>query len=270
MTTDTQVCVAGLGGMGGAMARRLHNRDYEVIGVDPDQGRREDWALDTGRVAVEGVSQVQWSDVTHLVIAVRTEAQALAVLAVSSSHAVDDLGLIVISTLPVGFWSRTRDEVPPQWRVFEAPVTGGEEQARVGEVAMFLHGNGTPADHALLSDLSNRIVDFDVHGQPALAKLLNNTLTATNAMNVTRALHLAHNMGLASEVFLAALEQGSGRSLISSRITQLSPNQFDLLEKDVGLLHAELPDADLGVGVVGLAASVRDSLGDLYDPDSHF
>lgn len=270
MTTDGQICVAGLGGIGGSMARRLHDKGHPVIGVDPDRQRRDGWTADTGRPALPDVTDVDWPIVSHLLVAVRTGEQVLQVLEAAAGTAAGALGLMVISTVPVGFWERVRTVVPDGWRVFEAPVTGGEGQARSGDVAMFLHGRGLPRDREIIADLSNRVVEFAAHGQPASAKLLNNTLAATNAMNVIRALALAARQGMSTDVFIAALNEGSGRSMISQHLGLLSPNQYDLLEKDVGLLRSENPDTELGAGVHKLSSAVREALGDAYIRSSPF
>lgn len=268
MTAEQTIGVAGLGGIGGAMARRLHDTGHPVVGVDPDDRRRDQWIADTGRSSAPGVSGLEWAGVSHLVVAVKTEDQAIDVISTASERAAPTLAVIIVTTVPVGFWRRIGEIVSPAWRVFEAPVSGGEQQAASGDVAMFLCGRGLPEDHRILDDLSNRVVEFAVHGQPAFAKLLNNTVAATNALNVTLALSLAREQGISPDLFLSALNEGSGRSLMSQSLALLSPHQYELLEKDVGLLRAENVDLALGADVRDLASAVRDALGAAYDPTS--
>ncbi len=244
------------------MARRLDECGHAVVGVDPAPTRRDEWQRETGRPAVADVSAVEWSTVRQLVVVVGTQEQAVGLLNTVAELAADELGVVIVSTVRTSFWTPVRERAPRPWRLLEAPVTGGEARARSGEITLFMHGPAAEGDRAVLDDLSGRLIEFDRYGQPSLAKLLNNTLAATNAMNVARALALAAERGITPEVLLSALNEGSGRSMISQHLGEFSTHQYELLEKDVGLLHADAPGAELGESVTDLARVVEEALGD--------
>lgn len=268
MATERTVCVAGLGGIGGSMASRLQDCDWRVVGLDPDQSRRSDWTTDADRQAVDRPEALDWSSISYLVVAVRTEDQVESLLRSCAELASPDLLVLVVSTVPVSFWERARDLVPRSWQLVECPVSGGEQPARQGTVAMFAAGGGLSIARALLDDLSDRIVVFERHGTPALMKLLNNTLAAVNAANLAKCLQLASSQGIDPQAFLDGLAHGSGRSHISMHLDRLSSNQLELLEKDVRLLHEDFPNAPVGRDIAGLASLVQTALGPLAKPDT--
>ncbi len=268
MSAKETVCVAGLGGIGGSMASRLKERGWGVVGLDPDARRRTQWIGRTDRIAVGHPDALDWSTISHLVVAVRTERQVETVLGACAELGAQKLSVLVVSTVRVSFWKRTQELAPPPWRILECPVSGGEGPARQGTITMFVAGQCTVEDSALLDDLSDRIVTFPHHGTPAMMKLLNNTLAAINAANVARCLQIATVQGIDAQTFLDALEQGSGRSHMSTHLAEVSRNQFELLEKDVGLLLGDYPAASVGRDIVGLADLVQGGLGDLARPDS--
>lgn len=268
MGAEDTVCVAGLGGIGGAMASRLRERGWKVVGLDPDGGRRVEWSTQNDSLAEPWPDALDWSLISHLVVAVRTEEQVQAVLLACSELAGPHLRVLVVSTVHVSFWGRYRELIPASWGVVECPVSGGEGPARRGTIAMFAAGERLEADREILDDLSDHIATFAHHGAPALMKLLNNTLAAVNSANVARCLELAVDQGIDAETFLSSLDKGSGRSHVSRHLAMLSRNQFDLLEKDVQLLREDFPGMRVGEDIAELADLVHSSLGQLARPDA--
>ena len=123
-------------------------------------------------------------------------------------------------------------------------------------------------DEAVLAALSGSLVEFPRHGDPALIKLVNNTLAAINAAHTARYAQLVGAHGIAPENFLRALNLGSGRSQASAMLHLLSRNQLDLLEKDVRLLREDFADVPEPAEPTGLADLVASALGDMADPDA--
>lgn len=259
MTDELRILVAGLGGIGGGMASRLVDRGWDVVGLDPDPTRRDAWTSDTGRQAYASASDPSaWIDVSRVVVAVRTEEQVMSVLEAGSERARPDLVVHLVSTVRPSFWDAVFEQIPSGWRLVECPVTGGEGPARRGEITMLL-ANHTEADATLIADLAGATAQFDELRQPSLMKLINNSLAAMNAANVARCMDFAERRGLPGRRFLEALELGSGRSMMSENLARLSANQFDLLEKDLGLLLQDFTDAPVG-GADGLSALVSVAL----------
>src|SRR5690606_25242005 len=154
------VCVVGLGGIGHAMAGRLEEVGWRVIGVDPDDSRRRGWEdAAIGRVALADVGDVDWGGVIHLLVAVRTEPQVRAVLEKCAADAPASVRVLLVSTVRPSFW---RSSVPRSLgldRVVECPVSGGEGPARRGAVAMYAAGRRAE-DEAVLAALAGSLVEF--------------------------------------------------------------------------------------------------------------
>lgn len=262
------VCVVGLGGIGHAMAGRLEEAGWPVIGVEPDENRRREWEnAASGRVAHPDVGDVDWGGVSHLLVAVRTEQQVRDVLSVFAVNAPASVRVLLVSTVRPSFWRSSVPELLSLDRIVECPVSGGEGPARQGTVAMYAAG-GRAEDEAVLAALSGSLVEFSRHGDPALIKLVNNTLAAINAAHTARYAQLVGACGIAPENFLRALNLGSGRSQASAMLHLLSRNQLDLLEKDVRLLREDFADVPEPAEPTGLADLVASALGDMADPDA--
>ncbi|MDX2358964.1 NAD(P)-binding domain-containing protein [Dietzia sp. PP-33] len=250
------------------MADRLEECGWPVIGVEPDEGRRRAWEdARSDHVAYSDLHTVDWDGISHLLVAVRTEEQVRTVLATCGSEAPSSVRVLLVSTVRPSFWHSSVPELLNLDRIVECPVSGGEGPARQGTVAMYAAG-GREDDSALLAALSASVVAFPRHGDPALIKLVNNTLAALNAANTARYAQLASERGIAPEDFLRALNLGSGRSQVSAMLHQLSRNQLDLLEKDVGLLRADVGELPESADPTRLADLVASALGEIADPDA--
>jgi len=267
MLSDVKGVVAGLGGIGLAMALRLADCGMEVIGLDPDIERRRIWSDNTGKRAYEFPGQIEdWDEIDRLVVAVRTASQVEAVLRETKNHSRRDLAVYIVTTVKPSFWNDLSNFSEPSWHIVECPVSGGERLARSGAITVFI-ANYTNSDRELIESVGGSVIDLGSKGLPSLMKLINNSLAAMNAANVARCLLFAQQEGIKGSLFLEALEEGSGRSVMSSSIGKMSSKQFDLLEKDVGLLIDDRPEAPVS-GVDGLSRLVLEALGDYADPDA--
>ena len=143
---------------------------------------------------------------------------------------------------------------PENWRVFEAPVSGGPQGARSGSLTIVLAGpQPTDAEASLLADESGHLFHLDSYGQPATVKLLNNTLATYNLAATARMLNLAAEHDVPAQKFIDVVAVSTGRSWMSDNLVDV---QYDLLLKDVGLLRDELGE----LPVLDLAGNVEEQI----------
>lgn len=241
------VAVVGLGAIGHNMGLRLLERGHTVVGVDTDVDRIRHWVEASGAAGVTSIDQVDWSHVNHVVIAVRMPEQVFDCGQELAKHANDyGLSLYVVTTLAA---SQARDLLPvlaSRWRAFEAPVSGGPDAARNGSQTICLAGpDPNVAEQALLADVGGTCFRTADYGQPALLKLLNNTLGAYNAQATACMIQVANHMGVNTRQFLTMVNASSGRSWMSENFCRFPQ---DLLFKDVRLLCRDvdsLPEVSL-------------------------
>jgi 3-hydroxyisobutyrate dehydrogenase len=241
--------VVGLGDLGIAIARRLHEVGVAVSGIDGAPERRELWEGDTGLAALASTAALDPDRVPRAFICVRTTEQADAVIADLNQRLDPDAVIYVVTTLAVdfarGLGERAATDGP---RLIELPVSGGRGGAERGELVVLPGGPAVgPDDIAFLErTLASRVLPMPRYGEATLAKLLNNALAAYNALAYASAVELAAEAGLDVDTTAELLRRGSGGSWMADAFGGLVD---DLLAKDAGLLAAELgplPTIDLG------------------------
>jgi 3-hydroxyisobutyrate dehydrogenase-like beta-hydroxyacid dehydrogenase len=237
--------VVGLGNIGIAMAQRLVTQGRDVVGVDLAQERRAEWREATGLDAAASLDEVEWPGVTHVLVVVRLTDQAEAVLQALDPLLPVTAGVLLSTTLDLGY-ARGLDRYGDRaWRLVEMPVSGGAGPARDGTLTLMLAGRHDERDEQVLADLGTTRVPFAEYGQPTLAKLLNNVSAAYTAVSYAEMMVLARTAGMSPRRLREVLRTSSGGSWMGEHF--LNPS-IDLLSKDVDLLRAQfgaLPVVDL-------------------------
>lgn len=249
--------VVGLGNLGLAIARRLTASDVVVAGVDPSAEARRAWLDAAGPEVHADLAGVDWSTVASVFVVVRLTSQAGDVLAETACRATPGTPCYVVTTLDAEFASGLGQH-RHRLDVVELPVSGGAVGALAGELTVMAAGPLTDERRAFLrSTLAAHLVELARYGQPTLVKLLNNVLSAYNAMALAEMLVLARRQGVdparVHEVILTA----TGRSFAADYFDHLME---DLLEKDIELLGTTagaLPVVDLAQDFSGRLATAR-------------
>lgn len=236
----------GLGPIGGNIGAHLAESGHHVYGYDFNQELNREWSEENKSPAGNDLAAVDWPAVASVHIAVRLADQVVSVFEALKEHTDRALTVFVHTTLAPQNARKIFSSAPDSWRVFEAPVSGGPQGARQGSMTIFLAGPAaTDAENKLLDDISGRVFRMESYGQPALVKLLNNTLATYNLAATARMLNLAAEHGVAAKDLFDVIGVSTGQSWMSDNLLDV---QYDLLLKDVGLLRSELgtlPTADL-------------------------
>ncbi|MGW0021966.1 NAD(P)-binding domain-containing protein [Rhodococcus sp. NPDC003382] len=237
----------GLGPIGGSVGAHLAELGRKVYGYDFNQDRLREWSQETGSPAGSDLADVDWPSVDSVHVAVRLADQVSSVFEALTAHTAQPLTVFVHTTLAPADARKILPSAPDGWRVFEAPVSGGPQGARHGTMTVFLAGPApTDAENALLEDISGRVFRMQSYGQPAIVKLLNNTLATYNLAAAARMLAVAEQSGVAARDLFDVIGVSTGQSWMGDNLADV---QYDLLLKDVELLRGEigsLPAVDLG------------------------
>ena len=253
-----RVAVVGLGDLGLAVARRLHEVGVEVVGIDGDAGRRRLWEEVSGREALADVAALATAAIARAFVCVRLTAQAEAVLAdLARLPSAEAIVAYLLTTLEPAFARGLAERNGPP-RAVESPISGGRGGAERGDLTVLLGGAAALGDAEFWrATLAARAFEFPRPGDATLAKLLNNTLAAYNAYAFARVVELADGAGLDAARCAEVMRAGSGASWMASHFDAVVD---DLLPKDAALLAAELgplPAIDLGDGDGLLRALAR-------------
>lgn len=241
--------IIGLGPIGAAVGQRLLDRGREVIGFELDTDRADAWAAETGAPTASDPDIVDWAGVDAVHVAVRLANQLEQVFTMLRDRLDGEVAIVVLTTLAPSDADRILAAQHAPWRVFEAPLSGGPQGALDGSMTLMLAGpEPNDADRSRFADMSGKQFWTSKYGQPALLKLLNNTLGAYNALATAAMLEMAVERGVDAQQFLDVVNVSSGQSWMSTNFDNF---HYPLLFKDAGLL----------IGDVGEVPSVK--LGDL-------
>lgn len=242
--------IVGVGNMGGAMARRLLDRGWQVVVRDVVPGREQ--AL-VGCGATRAASPAALADACDtVVVAVVDARQAEDVLfgADGVSASARRGGCVLLCpTLGPSEVERFAERLRARGLdSLDAPMSGGPARARDGSMSLMVAGADAVFERqrALLEALSSNVVRVGARpGDGARTKLVNNLLAAVNLAGAAEALALATRLGLDPARTLAVIERSSGQSWIGSdRLPRalagdLAPRAHtSLLRKDAALAVA--------------------------------
>jgi 3-hydroxyisobutyrate dehydrogenase len=259
------VGIVGLGNMGTGMALSLQRAGFRVLGTAASEQTR-------ARASAQGIETLESPRVLArhcdaIVLSLPTPEAVASVVEAQGLKAGGRRGQIVIDT--------TTSDAPTSRRIaaslqeagiafIDAPVSGGPDVARKGQLTMML--GGTAEDVARAEPVLQAIGALRVHVGPLgagnLAKLANNLMAASHYLVASELMLLVQQAGLDVETFLQVVNASTGRSFITERVypTWICSNRFDvgfaikLMRKDVRLATEEIRRMGLALPVAALVA----------------
>ena len=261
-----KIGLIGVGAMGLAMAQRLRGGGHVVFVRDIDPAR-EALARAAGCSVVATPQQLA-REVEVLLVAVVDGAQTHQVLfdADGAAHGLPrgSLVLLCATISPEEAGSAAAQLAELGVDALDAPMSGGPQRARDGQLSLMVAGPETAVRRCLplLRELASRVFCIGPRpGDGARTKIVNNLLAAINLAGTAEALALARRLGLDAATTLGVIEQSSGQSWIGSERGHrwLAGNRevrarVALLAKDSALALAAADGADLPLGTAAAAA----------------
>lgn len=208
----------GLGAMGGPMAANLVRAGYDVVGVEPSEGRRSD-AEKTGVRPAGSVAEAARAATRALVSIVRDADQTREVVRGPEGLLAagrEGLKVICMSTLdPSSLQSLSVELGEAGIEVVDAPVSGGVAGAQKGTLTIMLAGSEATLTEVrpLLESMGRNL--FTVGERPGMAqaaKLANQLMLAVNMLGITEGLRIATRHGVDEGQLMELLSVSTGGS----------------------------------------------------------
>ncbi len=198
----------GLGLLGGAIARRLLQLGYEVIGYDLDAERRTALSAD-GVVMASNASDAV--DVCEKIILSLPTTEIVAEVIAEISDALCQ-GQFVIDTTtgePEAIVAVATELAQRGVHYLDATVAGSSSQAQSGDVLMLVGARGEDfaACQSLLLQLARQVHHIGPPGAGAKLKLVHNLILGLNRAVLAEGLSFARSLGLDAERTLEVLRQ---------------------------------------------------------------
>jgi 2-hydroxy-3-oxopropionate reductase len=253
---------AGLGVMGGHMARRVADK-FDLIVFDVDSSRMKGFPAAAANLSELGrrAGVVLLSLPTSSVV--RTAVLGKGGLAESIAR-----GSVVVdmsTTEPAVIHELAGALEERGISLLDAPVSGGEKGAAEGTLSFMVGGKQEVFDEcrAILQTMGSSIVRVGESGMGQVAKLVNNLIVGITFAAVAEGFVLGTRSGLKPEVLYEAIRSGwAGSKVLDVSVPAMLARDFrpggtvDIHWKDLGYALAQAKETDVPVPVTALVHEI--------------
>ncbi|MCS2608292.1 NAD(P)-dependent oxidoreductase [Halomonas sp. wenzhen-202101] len=258
MMTSRRIGFIGTGLMGAPMARRLAEAGHRVSVWNRTPEKAE--KLVPLGVSIERTPQaaVAQCEIVIVMLSSGPVCDALLLEDCLLDAMARESTLIVMSSIPVETAQRQADEAARRGiRYLDAPVSGGEQGAIDGTLAIMVGGDATHFDGvAPVLRLLGRPSHIGPAGSGELAKLANQMIVANSIATVAEAILLAERGGADPKRMLKALEGGfadstvlrlHGQRMVSENFTPGGPAKWQFKDTQTAMALARALELSLPV-----------------------
>ncbi|WP_332653190.1 NAD(P)-dependent oxidoreductase [Brevundimonas sp.] len=239
---------AGLGVMGGPMARHLVEGGHEVSGYNRSPGKAQAWAQATGGRFAATVGDAA-AGAELFVLCVGNDDDVRAVVA-AALPALGPGAVIVDHTTTSARVAREMAELAAgQGACFiDAPVSGGQAGAENGQLSVMAGGDAAALARVepILMCYAKAVKLMGPSGAGQLTKMVNQIAIAGVVQGLAEAVHFAQTAGLDTDAVYEAISKGAAQSWqMDNRWKTAAAGQFDFgfavdwMRKDLGLVLDE-------------------------------
>ena len=247
---DRKVGIIGLGIMGGAIARNLAERGWEVFGFDTDPSRREELAL-AGVTIVAGARAV--AAAAPIIITSLPNSEAANSVAGEIAASGQPARIVIeTSTLTIADKMRFKALLEPEGHIaLDCPLSGTGAQARVRDLVVYASGDKAAIARCggLFADFAKQSADLGDYGNGSRMKFVANHLVAIHNVASAEAMLLAERAGLDLDQVIEMVGPGAGGSrmfqmrapMMASRSYEPATMRISTWKKDMAII-AEFAD----------------------------
>jgi 3-hydroxyisobutyrate dehydrogenase-like beta-hydroxyacid dehydrogenase len=250
---DKTVGIVGLGIMGGAIARNLIERGWQVIGFDVDAARRDELAKALVKIAADAAEIAR--DATIIMTSLPSAA-AVDETARTISHAAQSQRIVIeLSTLSLADKLRFEAVLTEAGHIaLDCPLSGTGAQAKLRDLVVYASGDSGAIARCmgLFGDFARQSADLGTFGNGSRMKFIANHLVAINNVATAEAMILAERAGLDAKMVIDMVGPGAGGSrmfqmrapMMVDRVYEPATMKVSTWKKDMAII-AEFAD-DVG------------------------
>ena len=239
---------AGLGVMGGPMARHLVMAGNEVTGFNRSPEKARAWSEATGgRFAATVAEAADGADL--LILCVGNDDDVRQVVGEAFSHLAARAVIVDHTTTSARVARDMAALAAGQGRAFiDAPVSGGQAGAENGQLSVMAGGDAAAlarVEPALMA-YSKAVKHMGPSGAGQLTKMVNQIAIAGVVQGLAEAVHFAEVAGLDTDAAYDAISKGAAQSWqMDNRWKTMAEGRFDFgfavdwMRKDLGLVLDE-------------------------------
>ena len=250
---DKTVGIIGLGIMGGAIARNLVERGWQVIGFDTDLAKNVE--LSQAKVAIAADIATLTRDAPIIMTSLPTPAAVHKVAQEIASSGQPSKIVIELSTLSLADKIRFETILQAAGHVaLDCPLSGTGAQAKLRDLVVYASGDPKAIEQCmgLFADFARQSADLGRYGNGSRMKFVANHLVAINNVAAAEAMLLAERAGLDPKMVVEMVGPGAGGSrmfqmrapMMVERVYEPATMKVSTWKKDMAII-AEFAD-DIG------------------------
>ena len=239
---------AGLGVMGGPMARHLVQAGHEVTGFNRSPDKARAWADATGGRFAGTVAEAS-AGVELLILCVGNDDDVRQVVTEALPHLAAGAVIVDHTTTSARVGREMAALASEAGCAFiDAPVSGGQAGAENGQLSVMAGGDAAALARveATLMAYSKAVKHMGPSGSGQLTKMVNQIAIAGVVQGLAEAVHFAEVAGLDTTAAYDAISKGAAQSWqMDNRWKTMAEGQFefgfavDWMRKDLGLVLDE-------------------------------
>lgn len=239
---------AGLGVMGGPMARHLVQARHEVAGFNRSPEKARAWAEAAGGRFAATVAEAA-EDAELLVLCVGNDDDVRAVVSEALPHLKAGATVVDHTTTSARIAREMAALAEASGKAFiDAPVSGGQAGAENGQLSVMAGGDAAALSRAepALMAYSKAVKHMGPSGSGQLTKMVNQIAIAGVVQGLAEAVHFAEVAGLDTNAAYDAISKGAAQSWqMDNRWKTMAQGRFDFgfavdwMRKDLGLVLDE-------------------------------
>ncbi len=205
---------AGLGVMGGPMARHLVHAGHEVAGFNRSIEKAATWAELTGGTVAETIEAAA-DGAEIFILCVGNDDDVRQVVSQALPHLQPGAVIVDHTTTSAVVAREMSDAASVTGRHFiDAPVSGGQAGAESGQLSVMAGGNDKALARVepVLKAYSKAIKHMGPSGSGQLAKMVNQIAIAGVVQGLAEAVHFAQSAGLDTDAVYDAISKGAAQS----------------------------------------------------------
>jgi L-threonate 2-dehydrogenase len=245
------VGIVGLGIMGGAIARNLVERGWQVVGYDLDAARCAEMARANVTIATDAM---QVARDTPVIMTSLPSAAAVEDVARAIAHSGQSPRIVVeLSTLAIADKLRFEDILKAAGHIaLDCPLSGTGAQAKQRDLVVYASGDSASIAHCceLFADFARQSADLGAFGNGSRMKFVANHLVAIHNVAAAEAMILAQRAGLDPKIVIDMIGPGAGGSrmfqmrapMMAEGVYEPATMKVSTWKKDMAII-AEFADA---------------------------
>jgi putative dehydrogenase len=213
--TGQAVGIIGLGIMGGAIARNLVAKGWNVAGSDTDPERCDEGRANGVAIAANTAAVAERAEI--ILMSLPSPAAVHAVVSEIIAAKAPKRIIVELSTLALADKLAMRDALAAAGHTgLDCPLSGTGAQAQTGDLVVYASGDKEAIEtcRALFADFSRKTADLGEFGNGSKMKYVANHLVAVHNVATAEAMVLGMKAGLDPQTIIEVISAGAGNSRV--------------------------------------------------------